>query len=271
MLVERHSHIKYILPIIFLSVIVIVLLATAMGTASLLTETKSILTSTRSELSNALNEAETTRTKLTTTATELTQTRIDFAATQSKLTNVQSELQITSVKLAATVDKWTETGNDLATTRNDLATERQKADSLQTNLDNLQANYDRLTTGYGYVLKDPTYQALKSFIAADKTDSKPYDINSYNCSDFSADVITNAAKQKIRCAYISIDYAGKTGHAIVAFDTTDKGLIYIEPQHDEEVNLQLGKHYYQCVIPKPGYYYAQPSYDDTIVKITIIW
>ena len=40
MLVERHSHIKYILPIIFLSVIVIVLLATAMGMTSLLTETR---------------------------------------------------------------------------------------------------------------------------------------------------------------------------------------------------------------------------------------
>ncbi len=48
-------------------------------------------------------------------------------------------------------------------------------------------------------------------------------------------------------------------------------MVYIEPQSDEVVNLQVGGRYYQEVVPKPGYYYTTPSYDDTVVRFIVIW
>lgn len=238
---------------------------------SLLDETQNTLTSTQSGLSSALADAGTTHTKLTMAEIELSQTKTDLTVTRNKLTGAQKEIQIASDNLTTTLKRLAETEANFIATSLQLETTRQQSDSFKSTADNLQANLNRMATGYGYIFKDPTYQEMKSFIAADRTDLKLYDRNNYNCSDFSADVILNAAKQKIRCAYVTINYAGDIGHAIVVFNTSDRGLIYVEPQEDEEVNLQIGKNYYQCIIPKPGYYYTKPAYNDIIVRFTVIW
>jgi len=120
-------------------------------------------------------------------------------------------------------------------------------------------------------LHDPSYKELMTFLTTDKTDAEKYDALNYNCFDYSADVNNNAELAGIRCAFVTITYPQSPGHAIIAFETTDKGLIYVEPQSDSRVNLVIGKRYYQCVVPKPGYYYTAPSYNDTIKEIEVIW
>ena len=144
-------------------------------------------------------------------------------------------------------------------------------ESLEDTLSNLQVNYDRLTTGYGYVLRDPSYQEMSNFLKQDETSEQEYLENEYSCVDFAADVKENAAKEGLRCAYVVIEYLGLTGHAIVAFDTTDRGLVYIEPQSDWEVEPEIGQRYYQCVIPPPGHYMTEPPNDDTIARVIVIW
>jgi type II secretory pathway pseudopilin PulG len=270
--IEGHSHAKYIIAIVLLAVIMVASLWGLVDRTNRMSEVENALTATQSQLSSALAEAETAQNQLIKTTTELTQTRSELTTAQNKLTSTQNELQITSANLTATLDKLTETELDYAAARQQLTIEMEQSDTLQEEIDALQVNYDRMTTGYGYALKDPTYRVMKSFLAADRTDSYTYDINSYVCEDFSADVKANAMKQNIRCAYVSIRFPGNTGgHAIIAFNTTDKGIIYIEPQSDEEVRLQVGKRYYQCVIPNPGTYYEVPDYNDTIERFNVIW
>jgi hypothetical protein len=111
---------------------------------------------------------------------------------------------------------------------------------------------------------------MMSFIKEDKMDKRQYTEGEYVCENFAMDVCNNAEERGIRCAYVIIDHP-EGAHAIVAFNTIDSGLIYIEPQHDDIVNPVIGKHYYECIIPKPGYYYEKPDYDDTIEEILIIW
>ena len=120
-------------------------------------------------------------------------------------------------------------------------------------------------------LHNPTYKELLLFLRRDRTDSKRYIEGEYDCSDFSAEVNNNAEFDGIRAAYVIIYYPQLPGHAIVAFQTVDKGLIFIEPISDETVKLVVGKRYYKCIEPKPGYYYKKPSHDDTIVEIQIVW
>lgn len=160
---------------------------------------------------------------------------------------------------------------ELATTQAELAARETELGALEAELFNLLANYERLTTGYGYVLRDPSYREMGDFLAWDTTSEREYVESEYVCVDFAADVKANAVKEGIRCAYVLIEYPGESGHTIVAFDTTDEGLVFIEPQFDWEVEPEIGKRYYQCVNPPPGHYMTKPGYDDTITQITVIW
>ena len=156
------------------------------------------------------------------------------------------------------------------------------------------------------VLRNPTYKELMDFLARDKTDLKPRIKGEYVCEDFSAEVNNNAELEGIRAAFVVMEYPQPPGHAIVAFETVDKGLIFIEPQTDERVEqLVIGKRFYQLYqlkvpqVPQytlafhwarpheaflgsldllrdasfsdSGYYYSPPPYDDTIVEFQIIW
>lgn len=124
--------------------------------------------------------------------------------------------------------------------------------------------------GHGYTLRDPTYKQTILFLRRDKTDKNEYIEDSYVCSHFARDVCNNAEVQGFRCAFVDLRFP-KGGHSIIAFDTIDKGLLFFEPQFDKEVCPEIGKRYYRCIEPEPGYYYEKPSYDDTIEDILIIW
>lgn len=189
----------------------------------------------------------------------------------NELNGTQNSLLLVGGELEAIQTQLADVEGELAVTEIELGASKELAESLEATLSNLQVNYDRLTTGYGYVLTDPGYQEVGSFLARDSTSEREYVENEYVCVDFAADVKANATEEEIRCAYVVIEYRGGTGHSIIAFDTTDQGLVFIEPQSDWEVEPEIGQRYYRCVRPPPGHYMAKPSYDDTITRIIIIW
>jgi hypothetical protein len=128
--------------------------------------------------------------------------------------------------------------------------------------------------GHGYTLRDPTYEEAVAFLKEDKTSDNEYnddDYGVYVCSHFSRDVCNNAEAEGLRCAIVHLIYAEGAGHAIVAFDTIDEGLVYFEAITDEKTNPEVGKRYYQCIETRPGYYYLPPAYDDTIMDILVTW
>ena len=127
--------------------------------------------------------------------------------------------------------------------------------------------------GHGYTIKDPTYQQATTFLREDRTDTNEYigDAHGvYVCSHFARDVCNNAEAEGLRCAFVEIRYSD-AGHAIIAFNTIDEGLVYFDAITDERVRPVVGKRYYQCIEPRPGYYYTPPSFDDTIRDILVVW
>lgn len=118
-------------------------------------------------------------------------------------------------------------------------------------------------TGHGYCLKDPTYAEAVAFLSSDRTDRNRYDDDYYVCSHFCRDVCNNAEAEGLRCAFVELRYSG-SGHSIVAFDTIDKGLVYFEPQFDDEVRVEIGRSYSQL----NGY---AASFDDVIRDVLVIW
>jgi uncharacterized membrane-anchored protein YhcB (DUF1043 family) len=189
---------------------------------------------------------------------------LELNRTQNTLLRVESELETARTQLA-------DTEAELATVEIELNTSRELIESLGATLSNLQVNYARLTTGYGYVLRDPSYQEMRDFLARDRTNERTWVRRQYTCVDFADDVKANAAKEGIRSAFVIIEHP-EAGHAIVAFYTTDRGLVFIEPQLDWKVEPRIGQRYYQSVRPPPGHYAPpRPGHDDTITRIIVIW
>ena len=159
--------------------------------------------------------------------------------------------------------------------------------------------------------KNPTYAELLSFLAEDKTDEFHYQItiNSLGtyfgnaedqldlnrikniidgmeqpgtpkvCSDFAERLHNNTEMAGIRCGYVTLDL-DDGGHALNVFNTTDKGLIYIDdtgrflfgPSNcDKIVDLQSGKSYIpQSLFPDPDW---KSSWEDlgTATNISVTW
>jgi len=92
-----------------------------------------------------------------------------------------------------------------------------------------------------YSSRDPTYEEALQFTRLDQTDKNRYN-QSYTCISFAGDFVNNALNKGYRCGYVIIEFP-ETGHAIVCFNTSDKGLIFVEPQNDELVTLPTGQQF----------------------------
>ena len=90
------------------------------------------------------------------------------------------------------------------------------------------------------------------------------------CIDFACDLQEEAAEQGIRSAVVSIDFPpGSYSHALIAFETTDQGLIYFEPQLDKRMKVEVGRKYWSWIY-WPDYDY-KIDYDDTVMSIQLFW
>lgn len=131
-----------------------------------------------------------------------------------------------------------------------------------------------VSTGVG--LHNPTYWEMREFLMNDWTETTVYDLDDNNCMDYATLVVNAAADQGIRAAIVLIGYqplrgVEPIGHAIVAFDTTDEGLQFVEPQTDWPVYPELGKRYRDSVPVVPGFSYPPSLPNDVIETIDIIW
>jgi hypothetical protein len=228
-------------------------------------------------LARTVGELDNTKTNLTTTQADLASTRNKLTDTQDTLVGTQNELKSTKDILAETQDDLQTTQNSLTDTRTDLRnsilelskSEAQAVDYSQK-LADIQFQYNNLSKGYSYITNNVSYQTVKNFLNKDQTDTHIYNIVTYNCFNFTADVIYNATAQHIRCGFVYILFTGGiAAHAIVAFSTTDTDVVFVEPQSDQIAKLQIGKHYWSECLP-PGHL-AATDFDDTIESFVIIW
>ncbi len=79
---------------------------------------------------------------------------------------------------------------------------------------------------------DPTWTELVSFIASDQTDTHAYideEPGGYMCAEFARDLHNAAEAGGIRACFVALSFAGQpVGHALAAFQTSDRGLVYID-------------------------------------------
>lgn len=75
---------------------------------------------------------------------------------------------------------------------------------------------------------DVSWEQVKEFVMNDDTNSHTYIPGSFVCADFAALLHNRAEAAGIKTAYVSVDFTEGPGHALDAFNTTDRGLVYID-------------------------------------------
>ena len=114
--------------------------------------------------------------------------------------------------------------------------------------------------------RDPSWEELQTFLKSDTTNELYYNQNSFVCTSFAEILQNNAEAAGIRAAFVFIYFKqgicslpNQTGcsmacvftlHACNAFQTTDRGLIYIDDTGtvdgqgvDCTVNISVGQNY----------------------------
>ncbi|RLG00919.1 MAG: hypothetical protein DRN49_02320 [Thaumarchaeota archaeon] len=160
--------------------------------------------------------------------------------------------------------------------------------------------------------KNPTYSELLRFLEGDITDGFPYQytipvvgfysppaedkidleflkdiINGIDapnppeiCADFAERLHNNSELEGIRCGYVSLELDG-IRHACNAFETTDKGLIYIDDtgflggcgpdNNDTIVDIHIGEQYNPAFLFPSGGWHIPENSMGVVESVVIVW
>jgi len=202
-------------------------------------------------------------------------------ALEKQITNLQSEATTLENEKNTLETQVTVLQTNISGLQSEVVSLENLTLSLETKVSNLQSEVTSLENeviqsydngyiqgvedgaGRGWNIRDPTYNEAIYFINSDKTDENEY-TDDYVCWNFVADFKNNAFNAGYRAGDVYVEFVD-SAHGITCFNTTDKGLIFIEPQGDRIVTLTIGEPYWDRNI------YEIPDYDDTIVKYAIIW
>lgn len=108
--------------------------------------------------------------------------------------------------------------------------------------------------GRGVSLRDPAYGDVEDFVKLDKTDELRYSPEGYTFLDLAAKFKANAMEAGFRCGF-AIFLLDNGVAALNCFNTTDEGMVYVEPWSDRIFTV------------RPGDFYGSGK----VLKITIVW
>jgi len=123
-----------------------------------------------------------------------------------------------------------------------------------------------------------TYDEVVGFILSDPTDQVPYGDDRYICIDYAVAVHDDAERRNITAGLVTCDVGGRP-HALNVFNTTDRGLVYIDctgaaadaPAHSYDKIVQIdGRYRAEPVVDIAPYHYISDD-DDTVTNVHVYW
>lgn len=127
---------------------------------------------------------------------------------------------------------------DYEALRAELTASQNRLSTMETAVTSLRETINQTT------LSNPTWDELVGFLTLDDTDAFEYDKDKFDCTGFAITLRDRAWRAGLRCAYVEIAFSDKAiGHALNAFETSDRGIVYIDGQDDSIAYLKMGKLY----------------------------
>ena len=207
-----------------------------------LQDTRNSLIEIQDELQDTANELESTQNNLDEQRNETAEYIDLYESTQEELEDVEEELDDVEEELNTTsglLDSIQQDNEDLQET---IAEIQEKLDLYEDTLgtqvfSGIKPPYrsgdaPELVLTNNSSAKDPTWLELRTFLQEDKTDKHLYIPGEYECGNFAKELHNNAEAAGIRAAFVGIHFTNELPHAINAFKTTDRGLVYIDVTGD---------------------------------------
>jgi len=217
-----------------------------------LAETTIELTEITRELADTTDELAGTRDKLNEKTLSLTAAETELNNTYTRLDEVKTELTTEKKENSSLLASNARLNTDLADSQSEVEMLTQSIELYKetfgevfSGMEPYYAIDDTLPPGWNdpgpfiaslkyFQLENnpeaenPTYAEALNFMRMDITDTYRYILNYYMCGNFAETVHNNAEAAGIRTAAVFIRFKEGPGHAINAFLTTDRGLVYID-------------------------------------------
>jgi len=292
--------------IILLSIGILVLAGCAVGwvlTSQTLGSTESRLDNAQADVADLQQELQETRDSLSNTQDELQDTVASLSETQGELEKQINETNNYIDMYENTREGLKDTENELESVSDDLLVVELRNERLEEDIAEIQEQLDLYIDTLGTQVfsgiispgrsgnsiiilennsdaKDPTWQELLAFLREDKTDKNLYVSGEYECGNFAQELHNNAEATGIRTAFVAIHYYNADSHAVNAFKTTDRGLVYVDvtgstvsypiPYMDKKVIIAKDEIYTASFIFPSAGWYIPPGYEK-VQSIEIYW
>lgn len=219
------------------------------STQAELSSIKQTLTSTQAELSSMKQTLASTQAELSSIKQTLTSTQGKLEDAEAELSSTKQSLMSTQARLSSTKQSLISTQIDLASVQNELETTKVKLETTEAELElyketlggevfsGVPPPYQKGGLGMSPEVNltinstaaNPTWQQLITFLLTDPTDNGIYRESTFNCANFAEMLHNNAEAAGIKAAFVAVLYQDEEeGHALNAFRTTDKGLVYVD-------------------------------------------
>jgi len=170
----------------------------------------------------------------------ITSSRISRQELKQQISNLSQETDMLKAEI-----KKQEQENDLL--KNQLSNLQTEISNLQSNLTNTRSQLNDLQNRISKErITYPSYSDVQAFIEEDDTDKQKYISENYTfiCTDFTNRFINNFLKQGFFSCEAILYFQENNSHSIVAINTTDKGLIFVDSQNDQVMtSLRVGDNY----------------------------
>ena len=288
------------LKIVLVVVSVLVIIGFAMGwglTYQALGNAESKLDETEVNVTVLQQELQDARNSLTVAQGDLVEASQDLSEARTRLDEQMAEA-------GKYLDMYQDTTEELASVNHDLMTSEDKNRALEDEIteirEKLELYEDTMgitvysgvdppyTSGNSLELHltdnisaiDPTWQELVDFLREDDTDKLLYVPGEFECGNFALLLHNNAEAAGIRAAFVAVHYVEGTPHAVNAFKTLDKGLVYIDvtgsptpmslTHLDKKVKMSKDAAYITTLLfPQNGWFI--PEGDEVVASIEIYW
>jgi hypothetical protein len=145
-----------------------------------------------------------------------------------------------TVALNQTADAVVDLSGAVASNSKDIKSLESRAGALDSEVSYLSSRLEELKKQKGLV--NPSYSELVSFVAEDLTDTLVY-TDYFTCVDFSNTFVRNFRNKGYYSCVAYVEFE-KGAHDFVAVNTTDMGVLYVEPQNDAIIySLKVGDNY----------------------------
>lgn len=91
---------------------------------------------------------------------------------------------------------------------------------------------------------NPPLKKVREIVEETDVDRNTYVEGEYNCAEFSYDLVNEFLERDVHSCSVELIFNDDSAHGLVALNTSDKGVIYVEPQDDKIIyNLEKGDDY----------------------------